>query len=56
MPRTFKIIVYDPMKQEKARARISVNMSISDVVDEIKRHFSSRAESARSSSSLNPPN
>lgn len=49
MSKTFKIIIYDPVKQEKARVRLTLNMPIADIAAEIKRHFSSRESSASAS-------
>jgi hypothetical protein len=49
MSKTYKIIIYDPMLQVKARVRIVVDMKIGDVQAEIKKLFESRVESAKAS-------
>ena len=46
MSKIYKIIIYDPAKNVKARVRIRVNMKIEDIQQEIKKLFASREESA----------
>lgn len=42
----YKIIIYDQLKNVKARVRLRVNMKIEDIQQEIKKLFASREESA----------
>jgi len=47
MSKVYKIIIYDPKRCEKARVKVNLNMSLSDVAAEIKRLFGQREESAK---------
>jgi hypothetical protein len=51
MPKTYKIIIYDPMLQVKSRVRIHVNMKIDDVAAAIRQLFESKSENVKSMSS-----
>jgi hypothetical protein len=42
----YKIIIYDQLKNVKARVKLRVNMKIEDIQQEIKKLFASREESA----------
>ena len=48
MPKTYKIIIYDPMLQVKSRVKVHVNMKIDDVAAAIRQLFESKSESVKS--------
>lgn len=48
MSKLYKILIRDPLLEEKRRVRIRVNLKIDDIQGEIMRLFESRVESAKS--------
>lgn len=51
MSRQYKILIRDPLLDEKRRLRIRSNLKIDDVQDEIKRLFAGKQEVAKSAKS-----